>query len=315
MRDYVILARVRARAVAMIAVAGLAMSCVGSSAALGADIKQSTYSTPEEATAALVDAVRVGGDPLVKVFGADSRRYLTSGDKVADRVARENFVVAFEEAHRLETQPDGRIVLYVGKDDWPLPIPLVKAGAGWRFDAQAGREEIANRRIGRNELAAIQVCLAFVDAQHEYASEDRDGDGIRAYTPRFVSRKGTKDGLYWPSGPGEVPSPLGEFVAAARAEGYTRSESGPTPFHGYVYRILTKQGDHAPGRAYDYIVRGKMIGGFALVAYPVRYGVSGVMTFIVNHGGVVYQKNLGPDTVTIAGKMTVFDPDPSWTKP
>ena len=300
--------------VAATVIAIIAAGFVGSSATIGADFKQATFATPEEAAAALLEAARVGGDPLVKIFGPESRRFLTSGDKVADRISRENFVAGYADAHRLETLADGRVILHVGKDDWPLPIPLVKDGAAWRFDVRAGREEIENRRVGRNELAAIQVCLAFVDAQHEYASEDRDGDGIRAYSQRFVSRKGKKDGLYWPSGPGEAESPLGALFAAARAEGYSANEAGPTPYHGYIYRILTKQGDQAPGRAYNYVIRGKMIGGFALVAYPVRYGVSGVMTFIVNHGGVVYQKDLGPDTAALAAKMTTFNPDPSWTK-
>jgi hypothetical protein len=194
-----------------------------------------------------------------------------------------------------------------------MPIPLVKSPAGWRFDTTQGEQEILNRRIGRNELAAIQVCLGIVDAAHEYAALDLDGDGIPEYASKFVSTQGKHDGLYWPTKADEPPSPLGPLLAAATSEGYTDSVSKPlAPYHGYFYKILTKQGKDAPGGAYDYRVKGHMIGGFAVIAYPARHGVSGVMSFQVNQDGMVYEHNLGESTTAIASKMTAFNPDASW---
>jgi hypothetical protein len=192
----------------------------------------------------------------------------------------------------------------------------VKEGETWRFDSAAGKEEILSRRIGQNELDTIQVCLAYVDAQREYTRVPREGDGLLTYAMKFRSDEGTKNGLYWPTKEGEALSPLGVLVANARAEGYSRKASGgsPTPYHGYFYRILTAQGPDAPGGAYDYVVNGKMIGGFALVAHPAQYGASGVTTFIVNHEGVVYQKDLGRDTETIARTMETYNPDSTWKK-
>jgi hypothetical protein len=197
-----------------------------------------------------------------------------------------------------------------------MPIPLVQDAAGWWFDASRGREEILNRRIGRNELSAVQVCLAYVDAQREYYVRDPDGDALLQYAQRFRSTPGKRDGLYWDAQPDEPPSPLGALVARAEAEGYpTKRPSGARiPYWGYYYRIVKAQGPHAPGGAYDYVVRGNMIGGFALVAYPAEYGASGVMTFIVSHDGVVYQKDLGPGTAAAARALTRFDPDPSWSR-
>jgi len=197
-----------------------------------------------------------------------------------------------------------------------MPIPLVKSDGGWRFDTQQGEKEILARRIGRNEMAAIQVCLAIVDAEREYATLDLDSDGIPEYAPKFVSAPGKRDGLYWQTKTDDPLSPLGPLLATATQEGYTRSASRPlAPYHGYFYRILTRQGKDAPGGAYDYFVNGKMIGGFAVIAYPARYGASGVMSFIVNHDGVVYEKDLGKNTAAIASKMTTFNPDASWKRP
>ena len=210
-----------------------------------------------------------------------------------------------------------RAVLVIGNREWPFPIPLVKQGGAWRFDTEAGAEEILNRRIGRNELGAIEVCRAHVDAQREYASKDRNGDGILEYASRFRSSPGQRDGLYWPVGPDEETSPMGPLMASAQAEGYfTQQLPGHErqPYHGYYYRILTRQGEDAPGGAYDYIVRDRMIGGFALVAFPAKYGASGIMTFIVNQDGVVYQSDLGPDTEAIARQMTEFNPDTNWKR-
>jgi hypothetical protein len=208
------------------------------------------------------------------------------------------------------------MVLSVGEKDWPFPIPLVQAGDRWVFDTRAGKEEILNRRVGENETDTVQTLLAIVDAQREYAMQPRDADGVRKYAEKFASDPGKKNGLYWSTAPGEEQSPLGELVADARAEGYTRKEQkqGPVPYHGYYFRILKKQGKSAPGGAFDYVVKHKMIGGFAVVAYPAVYGSSGVMTFIVNHDGTVYQKNLGRGTARTAAAMASFDPDPTWKK-
>jgi hypothetical protein len=193
-----------------------------------------------------------------------------------------------------------------------MPIPLVKGEEGWRFDTHRAAEEILNRHIGRNELAAIQVCLAIVDAQREYATQDADGDGVPGFASKFVSSPGKRDGLYWETREDEPLSPIGPLLAAAANEG--ADSTGLTPFHGYLYRMLTKQGKNAPGGAYDYRANGKLLGGFAVLAYPARYGLSGVVSFMVNQDGVVYQKDLGQNTATLAAKMTEFDPDPSWRR-
>jgi hypothetical protein len=277
---------------------------------------QQRFTTPEAATAALLAAVR-GGDPnrIRAVLGPGSDRVIRSGDPVADRDGRERFVAAFEKNSRIEMEGDTKATLVVGENDWPLPFPLVKHADGWRFDAKAGAEEILNRRIGRNELAAIKVCLAYVDAQREYALTQGNRDGMHEYAMKLVSSPGKKDGLYWRTKEGWPLSPLGPLAEKAKEEGYGKSSNAAhEPYHGYLYRILTGQGGDAPGGAYDYVVRGRMVGGFALVAYPARWGASGVMTLIVNHDGTVYEKNLGKATEAIASKMTRFNPDPTWSK-
>lgn len=298
-------------------IAAMAMLLIGGGvrAALAADSAQTTFASAEEAVQALVAAVRAGDKKtLAAILGPESRPLIRSGDRVADRQARERFVRAYDQANRLEKPTPTRAVLLIGQDEWPLPIPVVKEGDAWRFDTAAGKEEILNRRIGRNELSSVQVCLAYVDAQREYARVPREGDGLLKYAMKFRSDEGKKNGLNWRGMEGEMPSPLGPLVANARAEGDSRKRSGgkPTPYHGYFYRILTAQGPDTPGGAYDYVVDGKMIGGFALVAYPARYGVSGVMTFSVNHQGVVYEKDLGPDTANIARAMQTYNPDATW---
>ena len=275
---------------------------------------QPGFPTPEAAVADLVAAMRAADmDQIESILGPGSRDVIDSGDEVADREVWRWFVAAYEENHRFEATADGARVLSIGKDDWPMPIPLVASEGHWRFDTAAGREELISRRIGRNELDAIEVCLAVVDAQREYAEVDRDGDAILEYAQRFRSAEGQRDGLYWRSAAGEPASPLGEFAARAVREGYRGADS-PQPYHGYYYRILTAQGEHAPGGAFDYIAHGNMIGGHAIVAYPAEYGVSGVMTFVVNHAGVVYQKDLGTETEQRAEAILVFDPDPSWKR-
>jgi hypothetical protein len=272
------------------------------------------FASAEDAVKALVAGLRAGDSrALLAILGSAGRPLLSSGDPVADRQGREMFLQAYDTRHTLVA--DGTTTrLSIGDDDWTFPIPLVKEGGRWRFDVRRGREEIVARRIGRNELYTMQTSLAYVDAQREYYAEDRNGDGILEYAQRFASTPGARDGLYWPAGAGEPPSPLGAFVSRARAEGYRQKGDGPTPYHGYVYRILTAQGPAAPAGAHDYITRGHMIAGFGLVAFPAQYGVSGVMTFIVNHDGVVFQKDLGPNTRALAQAMRAFNPDGTWTK-
>ena len=206
------------------------------------------------------------------------------------------------------------MVLLVGKDDWPMPIPLVQRGGSWVFDVEQGREEILHRRIGKNELSTIQVVLAIVDAQQDYWRMDIDGDGVREYAQKFRSDPGKKNGLYWKAKAGEEQSPLGPLAAEAKVEGYKAASAGATPYHGYYYKIITAQGKNASGGAYRYLVKGKMIGGFAVIAAPAQYGNSGVMTFIVNHDGVVYEKDLGKNTIESAKKMNRFDPDKTWAE-
>lgn len=293
----------------LILVVGAAPTVFGAAAA-----KQKTFSSPEEGVKALIDATKKDDvKAMLEILGPDAKPFLVTADSVSDRETREGFVKSYEESNKLVKSGDTKAVLEVGKDEWPFPIPLVKENAGWRFDTQEGKEEIINRRIGRNELDVIQVSLAFVDAEREYYQRDPDGDKLLQYAQKFLSTKGKRDGLYWQTKPDEQPSPLGPAVAEARAAGYQRSEGKPLAYHGYYYKILTGQGKDASGGAYDYITRGKMIGGFGMVAYPAQYGISGIMTFIVNHDGVVYQKDLGANTTSVAQSMTRFNPDKTWT--
>lgn len=280
-----------------------------------AEARQRRFASPEEAMTALVDAIKADDRKvLLDILGPEGRTLVDSGDAVADRSAGQRFAAEYDRAHRLEGG-GGKVVLHVGPDDFPFPIPLVPEGPVWRFDTRAGKEEILNRRIGGNELHAIQACLAYVDAQREYYSEDRNADGLREYAQRVASTPGKRDGLFWETKAGETPSPLGPLVAQARIEGYGGArQTTPVAYQGYYYRILTAQGPDAPDGAYDYLAHGRMIGGFALVAFPAQYGVSGVMTFIVSHAGVVYQKNLGPNTAAIARGLKLFNPDGSWKK-
>jgi len=297
---------------------GIVLVTVGLAAELGpsafAAVTQRRFASVEEAAQALVDALRSGQEKaMLAVLGDEGKRVVSSGDPVSDRRARERFVAAYDDRHRLEGG-GGKVVLVVGRNDFPFPIPIVPDGPGWRFDTTAGKEEILNRRIGENELNTIQVCLAYVDAQREYYARDPDGDALLQFAQKFASAPGKRDGLYWPTNPGEPPSPLGRLVARARDEGYRRGSAERVAYWGYYYRILTAQGKDAPGGAYGYLAHGKMMGGFALVAYPAQYGVSGVMTFIVNQDGIVYQKNLGPNSAAIARAMKSFNPDSTWTK-
>jgi hypothetical protein len=278
-------------------------------------IADELFQSPQEAVEALVNAAKSGDrKSMLAVLGRRGADIVSSGDEVADGEARQRFLSAYDAKHQLTTESDRKAVLIVGPDDFPFPIPLVQAGRGmWKFDTEAGRYEILRRRIGRNELATIQSSLAYVDAQNEYAEKGRDGAAAGIYAQRIVSHAGKQDGLYWPSAQGGDASPLGDLVARATGEGY-RFDGGRAPFHGYYYKILTRQGPNAAGGALNYVVGGKMIGGFALVAYPAEYRNSGVMTFMVNHQGTVFQKDLGKHTSSIVGHMTSFNPDRTWKK-
>jgi hypothetical protein len=288
---------------------GYSLVFASSLALMSGAAAQESYKTPEEAASAFAAAVKAGPKGLLKVLGSAGEDIVDSGDDVADKEARDKFTSAYEAKHSVKV--DGKKAsLIIGADDFPFPIPLLQTKTGWEFDTNEGRQEILFRRIGRNELDTIQTCLAYVDAQDEYSDTDH-GDGVGVYAQRIVSSPGKKDGLYWPSDKND--SPLGPIAAEASSEGY-KVGGEPQPYHGYYFRILTEQGPNAPGGTLHYIVKGKMIGGFALVAYPADYGNSGVMTFIVNHAGTVYQKDLGEDTDVIAKRMTAFDPDETWKK-
>lgn len=281
-------------------------------AAQGAE-PQKTFATPEEAAAALAQSVRAGDRAaMLAVLGSDAATFVTSGDKVADRALARRFVESYDASHKIELAGD-RATLIVGTNAYPFAFPIVKSGERWRFDTAAGREEMLARRVGENELAAIQVLQAIVDAQLEYASEDRNGNGTLEYAQRLASSPGKRDGLYWKTKSGEPPSPLGPLVASASGEGY-RKENTPQPFRGYYYKMLKGQGPEAATGQQDYVVRGRAIGGFGVVAWPAKYGNSGVMTFIVNHEGTVYERDLGPNTQAAASAMTRFNPGPGWTK-
>jgi hypothetical protein len=275
---------------------------------------QQDYKTPQDAVDTLVATIRSGDQKAaLVVLGRDGEDIISSGDKVADETARQRFVASYDTKHQVVMEGERKAILVIGDSDYPFPIPLIRTKGVWSFDTESGRREILYRRIGHNEFDAIQTCLAYVDAQNEYAEKDRTGVGAGIYARRFISESGKKDGLYWPTAPGEEQSPLGELFATASRQGY-RAGSGRAPYHGYYYKILTKQGPAATGGAADYVVRGKMIGGFGLVAYPADYRNSGVMTFIVNHTGTVFQKDLGPGTAALAETMTSFDPGPGWKK-
>jgi hypothetical protein len=276
---------------------------------------QKSFTTPEDAVRALGQAAKSGNETdLLALFGPDGSKVLTSGDPVDDKRSREVFTVAYEEGNRIEAESAEKSVLYIGNEDWPFPIPIVKTSGQWRFDTAAGADEVLNRRVGRNELSTIQVCLAYMEAQKDYASAGHDGKPAGLYAPKLVSEPGKHDGLYWKASEGEPPSPLGELAAEAATEGYARSEGKSTPFHGYYFRILAAQGKPAPGGAKSYIANGEMRDGFALVAYPAEYDNSGVMTFIVSKEGVVFEKDLGAETPKLAGEMSEYSPDETWRR-
>jgi len=286
--------------------------------ALAADTTQRDFATPEQAVDALIAAVRTNNQhEQLRILGPSGEKLIHSGDRVADHQGRERLTQAYDAAHRIETEGASVATLIVGPEQWSLPIPIVKQGERWRFDTQASAQKIIDRRVGRNELNVIEVCRAYVEAQREYASRDPLADGLHRYAQRFESRAGQHDGLYWESPTGEGQSPLGPLVVSAQAQGYTDKghQGSLEPYHGYFFRILTSQGGHAPGGARNYIINGRMTGGFALLAFPAKWGDSGIMTFMVNQDGIVFQKNLGPQTKHLAREITEYDPDLSWTAP
>lgn len=278
------------------------------------------FNSPEDAVQALSAAAQSGDtNALHRIFGPAATE-LVSRDLVQAGAEREMFLQRIGQKVQIAREGDGKASLELGSDHWPFPIPLVNSGGHWFFDTAAGKEEILNRRVGRNELKTIQVCRAYVDAQREYASEDRNGDQVLEFAQHLRSSPGAHDGLYWPAADSDDTSPLGPLIAQARQEGYrheskalNEGSSAPAPYHGYYFKILTRQGKHAPGGKYNYIINGHMIAGFALAAWPAQWGNTGVMTFIVNQDGLIYEKNLGAKTASVAEHMTAFDPDDSWT--
>jgi len=277
---------------------------------------QKTFSTPEKAVSRLVAAVKAHDvKKLVNILGPGSEEVVSFREKVPGTMDWQEFLELYRESNYIDRVDPGKALLMLGDSKVPFQFPLVRKGNRWSFDTAAGKDEVLNRCIGQGELNAIQVAHAYVDAQREYAMEDRDGDGLLAFAQRFRSLPGKKDGLYWESGAGEEESLLGPLVARAAQEGDTGAGSAaPQPYHGYYFRILAAQGEAAEGGAYSYIVNGKMLLGFALIAYPAQYGCSGIMSFIVNQGGVVYQKDLGPDSAAVAQTITAYAPDSSWKK-
>jgi len=302
------------RRLAAMASVALMLVLAGARPAIAASSAQHTYASPEEAAQALADAVKSGSTKAtLAVLGKDAEPLVSSGDPVADQKARDRFLRSYEQSHSLVKGDDGDTVLQIGSDGWPFPIPLVKSDAGWRFDTAAGKQEILDRRVGANELSAIQACLAYVDAQREYYERNPEHASLLHYAQKLASAPGKRDGLYWDVKPDEPESPLGPNFARARAQGYAASGKG-APYHGYYFHILTAQGPAAPGGAYDYLAHGTLLGGFALVAYPAKWDNSGVMTFIVNQDGVVFEKDLGPNTVAAAKAIKTFNPDDTWQR-
>jgi hypothetical protein len=273
------------------------------------------FATPDDASNAIIAAAKAGDrDAGTAIFGPDSKELLNSGDPVEDKNTAAAFVAGYGVMHRWRKMPDGGQVLLVGADNYPFPIPLKKNAEGkWFFDTAAGKDEVLNRRIGRNELAIIDVCGAVAEAQAEYFAHPHDGEKTKQFAAKFISDPGRQNGLYWKTDEGQPLSPLGPLAAFASAEGYTAKPEGHTAFHGYFFHMLKGQTDKAPGGAKDYAVNGKMTGGFAFVAYPAEYGNSGIMTFIINQDGVLLQKDLGKTTAETASAMTLFDPDSTWT--
>jgi hypothetical protein len=300
-------------------IAATSLACMLACAAQAADkapeLQNAGYATTAQATKALYNAIRSNNrQQLHQVLGQEADPYVFGKDGSVDREAHARFVYAYQQHLRIEQKDATHAIVHVGKDDWPLPFPLVKTDTRWHFDTVAGIQEWRDRRLGENELSAIQISLAYVDAQREYVQHEHQHDGLLEYAQHIVSSEGKHDGLYWPAKAGERRSPMGQAFASANAKGRTLPDLELRPFHGYRFRVLTAQGAAAPGGALDYLVNGKLIGGFALIATPAEYGESGIKSFIVNHQGKVYSKDLGADTTRLGAAITSYDPDPSWQK-
>lgn len=308
--------RRHSRSVALVAILVLGTWICALGQAASATAHGEGFANRDAAAKAFADAARSHDvSALTKILGPEAKSLVSSGDPVADRAVGAKIAAAYDQMHRFVTGSGGRTFIYVGAENWPLPIPLVKRNGKWYFDTAFGKEEILARRIGRNELDAIKVCEAVVQAQKQYSSQVEAGEDGKQYARRFLSSDGKHDGLYWKTAPGEPSSPLGPLIVSASNEGYRRGTAGkPTPYHGYIYRMLTAQGKNAPGGAQSYLHDGKMTGGFAVLAYPASYRSSGVMTFIAGQDGLVYQKDLGPDTARIAASIDAYDPDSSWQR-
>lgn len=276
------------------------------------------FDTPQDAAKALVDAAKTSDEnELVSMLGPSLKEWIRSGDPVADREAREKFVSDYELKQSIDTSDPTKAILVIGEDDFPFPIPIVKTADKWSFDPEQGKQEIIDRRVGENELDTIQTLLAIADAQNEYVELNPEAKAAPEYARRFISSSDKRDGLYWPSGEKGPESPLGPLAAEAALAGYKPTSGGETsknPFHGYYFRMLTAQGPHAPGGAYSYIVNGRMIGGFAVIAWPAKYGASGYKTFMINQDQTVYETDLGPDTQEEVQQIRIFDPDDDWKK-
>ena len=293
------------------ALRGLALAILLSVPLLAVAAEQKTFATPDAAVSALIEAFKADDDDaLIAIFGEPHKRLVVTPDKAANSASRAKALVELQTFHVLEEAGPDRRILLIGNEAWPVPIPLVREKGAWRFATELGEEEIINRRIGGNELEAIKVLRAYIEAQRQYASRDRNGDDVFEYAQKLGSTPGKQDGLYWPADPakGEEASPFGPLIAASAA--YLKGHKEGDAFHGYHFRILTRQGKNAPGGAYSYVINGRMIAGFAMVAYPAEYGESGVMTFIVSNNGKIYQKDLGKG----AAPIKEFNPDASWKR-
>ncbi len=292
-----------------LAVAAVLLTACFSTRSLAQQPGQKTFSSPEDASSALVTAAQDNDEKaMIDILGSDGKQIVSSGDDTEDANSRANFVKKYQEMHRLVTEPDGTTALYIGAENWPTPIPLVNKDKAWYFDTEAGKQEILYRRIGQNETSAMAVCQELVAAQKEYRATHEN-----EYAQKLFSDEGQHNGLYWKAAEGETQSPIGPLVASAVAEGYAQSLNGtPTPYRGYYFRILTRQKKTASGGAKSYLINGKMTEGFAFVAYPAEYRSSGVMTFIVSEDGVVYEKDLGRKTEVLAKAMKEYNPNSSW---
>jgi hypothetical protein len=302
------------RSIACLTLFAAICSSVGCKKSERASAGPKMFASQEDASKAIYDAAKAGdSNTLLVIFGPNAKDLLFSGDSIQDKAALAKFTADYDQMHRWRNLKDGALILNIGAENYPFPFPLLKSPSGqWYFDTNSAKEEVLARRIGDNELAAIDVLNAMADAQSEYFSQTHDGSQVRQYAQRFISDEGKQNGLYWKTAPDQPDSPLGPLAAYASSEGYTDSGKTSQPFHGYLYRIITKQGDQVEEGARDYIVDGNMTGGFAILAYPAEYCVSGVMSFLINQEGTVFEKDFGNNTADVAKAMTEFNPDGSW---